>query len=398
VLLYEDGTEFERMNLFYEDDAVLPEVESLYNPGDSRQEKAEKVIAAVQEYLESKDRIAEIQTRLAEGYRRNIVRARHPDWERLRDMATRNQSANLYCTTCSEANTTQRGLTRVTTDQARVEGTDLRMIKHTHYSTLILNRMKEPDNSGKIYCSFCKISRHYPFPMRRLPLLITSSALHGWRSNYVMRGQYEGDEMHVDSIAIPGATLTSLMRAFIAELSPWDGPVDVLVVAGLNDIMRGANAFMMKDYILTFKRTVLNRDDTSTFAMSTMYLAPKLVRLANEPEDVIMGENKYDLICAVNEYIKDQNHQQGQHLDVSKAPLFHTWGIRSRAPTAEERKQGNRNLLQRCQSFRNEQWREGRREAMLHLNDHMRWKMGKTVMRYFRVLYGLADSDWETDE
>ena len=58
VLLYEDGTEFERMNLFYEDDAVLPEVESLYDPGDSRQEKAEKVIAAVQEYLESKDRIA----------------------------------------------------------------------------------------------------------------------------------------------------------------------------------------------------------------------------------------------------------------------------------------------------------------------------------------------------
>ena len=58
VLLYEDGTEFERMNLFYEDDAVLPEVESLYDPGDSRQEKAEKVIAAVQEYLDSKDRIA----------------------------------------------------------------------------------------------------------------------------------------------------------------------------------------------------------------------------------------------------------------------------------------------------------------------------------------------------
>ena len=52
ALLYEDEVEYERMNLFYEDDAKLPEVESLYEPGDSRQEKAEKVIAAVQEYLE----------------------------------------------------------------------------------------------------------------------------------------------------------------------------------------------------------------------------------------------------------------------------------------------------------------------------------------------------------
>ena len=52
ALLYEDEVEYERMNLFYEDDAELPEVETLYEPGDSRQEKAEKVIAAVQEYLE----------------------------------------------------------------------------------------------------------------------------------------------------------------------------------------------------------------------------------------------------------------------------------------------------------------------------------------------------------
>ena len=120
MLLYEDEAEFERMNLFYEDDAKLPEVESLYEPGDSRQEKAEKVIAAVQEYLECKERIAEGQTRLAEGYRRALIKARHPDWERLRDMATRNQGGNLYCTTCSESYSTQRGPTRVTTDQARV--------------------------------------------------------------------------------------------------------------------------------------------------------------------------------------------------------------------------------------------------------------------------------------
>ena len=40
---YESGdVEYERTNLFYKDDAELPEVETLYKPGDSRQEKTDK--------------------------------------------------------------------------------------------------------------------------------------------------------------------------------------------------------------------------------------------------------------------------------------------------------------------------------------------------------------------
>ena len=128
---YETGdVEYERTNLFYKDDAELPEVETLYEPGDSRQEKTDKVVAAVQYYLDCKRLIMEGQFRMVEDYRRAIVEARHHDWERLRDMATRNQGGSLYCTTCSEARTTQIGFTRKTTDQARVEGTDMTRIKH----------------------------------------------------------------------------------------------------------------------------------------------------------------------------------------------------------------------------------------------------------------------------
>ena len=52
ILLYEDDEEYEQMNLFYKDDAVLPDVETLYEPGDTRPEKTDKVVAAVQDYLE----------------------------------------------------------------------------------------------------------------------------------------------------------------------------------------------------------------------------------------------------------------------------------------------------------------------------------------------------------
>lgn len=131
------------LELFYKDDAVLPDIETLYEPGDTRQEKTDKVVATVLDYLQDKEYLVAEQFRLMEDYRRALVGARHEDWERLRDMATRNQGGSLYCTTCSEARTTQIGFTRVTRDQAKVEGTELTRIKHSHYSTLILNCTKD---------------------------------------------------------------------------------------------------------------------------------------------------------------------------------------------------------------------------------------------------------------
>ena len=60
---------YELRNLFYKDDAVLPEVESLYEPGDTRQEKTDKVVAAVLDYLQDKEFIVAEQHRLMEDYR-----------------------------------------------------------------------------------------------------------------------------------------------------------------------------------------------------------------------------------------------------------------------------------------------------------------------------------------
>ena len=225
--------------------------------------------------------------------------------------------------------------------------------------------------------------------MKRKPILITSSALHGWRNNYVAMGEYEGDELHMDTIGIPGGTIHSLMRAFLAELGPYRGPVDVILVCGLNDVKQGANLAMLKDALLTFKHNVMNRDDNSTFAMATLYLPPKMCVLGNEDESIIQGVNKYELIVDFNKYIKLQNMMPGQKLDTSRCPQFHSWGLRSRQPTAEERAEGNEVPLQRCQSYRFEQWREPQRSEMLHLSDRLRFKMGKAVLHYFRCLYGL---------
>ena len=102
------------VELFYKDDAVLPVIKSLYEPGGTRQEKTDKVVAAVLEYLQNKEFLVAEQFRMMEHYKLGLTRARHEDWERMRDMATRTQGGGLYCEICSEARTTQIGFTRVT--------------------------------------------------------------------------------------------------------------------------------------------------------------------------------------------------------------------------------------------------------------------------------------------
>jgi len=51
---------------------------------------------------------------------------------------------------------------------------------------------------------------------------------------------YRGDEIHVDYIKIPGATVRKLEHAFMAEYSNVHRAVDMLLVGGLNDVLRGA--------------------------------------------------------------------------------------------------------------------------------------------------------------
>ena len=49
--------------------------------------------------------------------------------------------------------------------------------------------------------------------------------------------EYIGDDIHMEFVGIPGGTVKSLHPAFCCEYSNQDIIVDVLLVAGLNDIL-----------------------------------------------------------------------------------------------------------------------------------------------------------------
>ncbi len=67
---------------------------------------------------------------------------------------------------------------------------------------------------------------------------------------------YQGDDIHIDYITIPGATVRELEHVFIAEYSNVHRPLDVLLVGGLNDILREATDSEIIEDIDHFRRHI----------------------------------------------------------------------------------------------------------------------------------------------
>ena len=70
------------------------------------------------------------------------------------------------------------------------------------------------------------------------------------------------------------------------------------------------------------------------------------------------------------------------------AHCFHTWGMRiNRHPKII----GPVNLLEHVSTHRLILWRELKPKDLLHLNDHLRLKMGKSSVEYFKVIYKITE-------
>merc|ERR1712015_273756 len=284
-----------------------------------------------------------------------------------------------YCGICTEAKS----------NTARI------VFEHQHESTLCMRMQQDLDGHGMMRCKHCIDNLHYAKVARRYPILVTSSFLNGWRTP-----KYAGDDWHMESISIPGANIENLMMAFSAEYGQINLPVDIVLVAGLNNFERETVEEMMKKY-RAFKQLVHNREDGSTFGVSTLPFAPKLTDLKpREPVEEggwVTGPLGTKMIN-LNEAIKHLNRQPmwtKKTLSSSKeeiirrsvakvtAPSFHTWGV-DRAKSIDHGY---------VSGYRYYDWREREKGNMLHFNDRVRARAGKTVIRYFERLYNLPTKD-----
>ena len=188
--------------------------------------------------------------------------------------------------------------------------------------------------------------------------------------------------MHIDFITIPGATIKNLHHAFIYEFKGLYRPVDVQLVGGVNNVLRGRTAEQVLADILNFKKSVLSMNldpasgHLSSFAVTTVPFPPMMTIMPGESRFIY--NNKPQIMIDLTTGIREMNRNgvnpiTGLPLEEYNTPTFHIWG---REGGVEDKLIGPRNLLETISDVRDKEWREDMHDKMLHLSDGARIRMG----------------------
>ena len=139
---------------------------------------------------------------------------------------------------------------------------------------------------------------------------------------------YEGDEIHIDYLTIPGATVRELEHAFMAEYGNVHRAVDVLLVAGLNDILRGATDHEILEDIQHFSDSVKSISARSgelyqgSFAAATLPFPPKITVIKDAHRKIV--NDRKDLMISLTSMIHEFNRSGNHHpiIPTRLAPCF----------------------------------------------------------------------------
>ena len=199
------------------------------------------------------------------------LNAKHPQYEEFRHYY---RFAHNICEICSEY-----------TNRLRNE---LAPIYHFHHSSLQYRIKASSDRWGHYFCPTCIDGFHSLKVGVRYPLLVTSSTLSNWRGRPDVNG-YLGDVLHMDEICISGARVRDLRHAFEAEYGALHRPVDVVLVAGLNNILEGQDAGRIMFEIAEFHSRVKNIAGSS-FAVCTLPFPPSMSILPDDQHHRVKRE------------------------------------------------------------------------------------------------------------
>ena len=280
----------------------------------------------------------------------------------------RNGHIYQYCETCSEFCSSSRKFMRV--------------ITHKHFSSIKYRLQALIDENGNYPCTQCRDTPHSFKTGRRYSVLLSSSTLHQWQGARTIN-RYKGDEIHVEQLTIPGATIEDVRHALEAEFKGTYRCIDVLAVVGLNDVMRGrSREQIIADYTRlqnTVHELAPQEGGTNSIAIATMIIPPKIVQ---------RGGGQLEKMVGINAAIMHMNQEQSQTRPVKLAPKFHTWGRTGERSYVNQARP--RMLLAGTDQIRNGQWREDEDTRKLHLSDAARLRMGRACVGYFLALNGIT--------
>ena len=257
----------------------------------------------------------------------------------------------------------------------------LKPVFHKHFSSRQLRIIMGVEHYGGFYrCISCsenrfpgRIHKHERHGRRRL--VVSSSTLH----NYYLSEHYEGDSVHIDYCTIPGAKIQDLYLAYREEYLRSENPLDVILVAGLNNLNKGEEENQVMERIREFAIMVTeesmnyHRYGRSSFSVATLPYAPKLAWLDGDgPCPYPPNHNKCSTMKALNgritlfnNMLRRTNRQPRSRTEtanwLSQAPQFHNLGVKTSV-------QQKGNIITLTTSHDWGCWRKaGNRQNMMHL-------------------------------
>ena len=260
---------------------------------------------------------------------------------------------------------------------------DLVPIYHRHYSSTNLRELLGVEESGiGYYCPSCK-SRHRPYIDSRLKVVVSDTTLHEvFAISDTRYGFYEGDLVHADYLTIASGTLPDLLHAFKQEyiVKARPKPLDVVLVAGYADILKGYSREFIYWGFSEFASTVLGEGESKTphtFTISSLMYPPSCCWFEDDGPTPFRFHNKLEKFDWLNKKIHDIN----LHNNIPGYPCFHSYGTRKTVKHVTQEDGSTR--AQHIRVHRWEHWAEYARREKFSLRNDRKFKLAKAVNNYF---------------
>ena len=236
---------------------------------------------------------------------------------------------------------------------------------HKHYSTRA-KRLEIDPQDGPIYaCEPCK-RRHHIREGERIPLIATSGTMYRWFVNYEKPVIF-----HIEYEQIRHGGVEELHMAVQTQYDDKKRPIDLLIFAGLPELLRGEKAKNILESLESFKNWAVAQNTKNTVAIASIPEAPTGSKDILEAEFADQTRELNAGIILMNDKITAPYK--------SRAPKFHIWGTKKAAEDDEPR-------IGKANSLYNE-------ESDVKLRHQQR--IGNAMVSYFKGAYGLLPRDRE---
>ena len=273
-----------------------------------------------------------------------------------------------------------------------LDSSDTGPVFHRHFSSLYYRQITGAEEANvSSLCPSCMVS-HEPYPGNRVKIVVSDSAMHQFYAppGHVQSQQYSGDSLHIDYLTIEEANLKTLNNAFHKEyldFPPTDKPMDVVLVAGYQDLLEGNSRNYIIKKMHQFAHMIRGKDreqnksrqESNSVAIASLVYPPALAWLPDDgPLPINIFRNNTEKIDWLNGEISRIN----EAYYAVNPPKFHTYGVRIYNKRCVDRF-GQVSMFT-VKGHRWEHWQGNERSRMLHLSNEKRFRMGIALNNYFR--------------